>query len=757
MYILSPVSGDSSYAYAVSKFKEMYSAVCGREIDILTTPSQTEDMIIIGSEAVQPFVYGKIPGGLPIKAGSDDYCLKSVEENGRNLLFLAGGRGRSTIYAVYDFFERRCGCHYFWDGDIIPSCETVDITGLDITESPRFIYRAIRYFAHRGLERFQAEHWDLAEWKKEIDWLLKSRLNVFMLRIGIDDLFQKAFPDFVSYPSNEERLPEATESYNDRTTFWPLAYRGELRKKVLDYAFSLDLIHPEDCGTMTHWYSRTPLDFLNHEKPTFLNQTNKSQSEQTGLVWDIFDEKNIQNYRHLTDTHIKEYGKPELFHTIGLAERTYNTDRRVNTDLKKYAYRRIIDYVSSNYPNAPLMIAAWDFYFTLQDDEVREIVRMFDPEKTVILDYTVDLKRENNNFEKWDIIGNIPWIFGIFHAYEPQNHIHGDYEYITEKLKTADRDPFCKGMAFWPEVSHSDTLMLEYFRENAWRPSGRTVEEIAFEMCDKRYASAAQTMKEIWKAFLPVLKLPSKCYTPVFFDILNPNETFLSVINIENASHSQACGNWNGFEDYGGTFDSSIKKLFELVHDLPESLWNNAFIKRDAVDMMKSALLKKLQYKYIKLAYSVKRMLEGSGNPESIRILSLYTKKMLGLFGELLGLHDDYSMYVSLRKLEKNRPINPHFENALKENTVNWYCRSSIYELVEGIYKKEADVFYEWLGKTAENGYTGNITSDIAGFAEKKAAIFREFKETPLEVYSVKNNRSYKAVTCDLIKMMEMG
>lgn len=749
MFILAPKTDEKSYEVAANIFREYYKTITGIKLEIKAEPSDTEDMVVIGSEAVQPFVYKNVSGGLPIRCNSDDYCLISKEDNGRNLLFLAGGRGRSTIYAVYDFFERRAECHYFWDGDVIPEKDNIDITGLNVMESPRFTYRAIRYFAHRGLGRFQAEHWDFDEWKKEIDWICKSRLNVFMLRIGIDDLFQKAFPDIVSYPSNEEVLPEATEGFNNRTTFWSLEYRGQLQKKVMDYAFSCDLIHPEDCGTMTHWYSRTPMDFLNAVKPTFLSQISKSQSEQTGLVWDILDEKNLHNYEKLTDTHIKEYGKPEMFHTIGLAERTYNEERRANLDLKKYAYRKIIDYVSKNYPNAPMLIASWDFFFCLKPDEIREITSLFNPEKTIILDYTVDLKAKNNDFENWDIVGKMPWIFGIFHAYESQNHIHGDYEYINKKLEIANSDPLCKGMAFWPELSHSDTLMLEYFKENAWNPQNRSINEIATQMCHNRYGSNAQTMLEIWNAFLNTMKLPTRARMASFFDILDTNAIFLGMFQLEHERQPDCEKYWDGFEDYEKSFVPDMKKVLSMISDLPESIYELPFIHRDTVDMLKTIVMKKMQYACIKLSSSILRWYRGENEENQIKDLIDYIEKMLDLFGDVLGLHEDNCMYNSLLDLKKNREINPHFENALKDNVINWYCRTSAYEAVKGVYKKEFTVFKEWmLDKLSSNDRT-NV--DMSSFSKEKERILEEFKSIPLAEFHQNQKPDYKEVLKNLI------
>ena len=214
------------------------------------------------------------------KTGNDAYSIKSVPGGVR----LTGSNLRSVMYAVYDLLERRGGCHWFWDGDVVPKKDSIDLSNLDVSEEARFEYRGLRYFAHRGLSRFQAEHWGLDDWKKEIDWCIKRRLNVFMLRIGQDDLFQRTFPDIVSYPDPSKPLPGAGKGYDNRTLFWSLQYRGKLRQDLQNYAFDRGLMVPEDFGTMTHWYSRTPEEFLEKMDPPFLPQATKGYAEKNGLV-----------------------------------------------------------------------------------------------------------------------------------------------------------------------------------------------------------------------------------------------------------------------------------------------------------------------------------------------------------------------------------------------------------------------------------------------------------------------------------------
>jgi len=721
MFILLPSAGGAAYQKAAEIFQKLYAQITGTELLIKTTPSDTEDMVIIGADDVQPYAFDRVEGGFPVRSGTDDYCIISQKENGRNLLFIAGGRGRSTVYGVYDFFERRADCHYFWDGDVIPHKDSIDISGLYVAESPRFQYRAIRYFAHRGLTRFQAEHWDWEEWQREIDWLLKARLNTFMLRIGMDDIFQKAFPDIVPYPPENEKMPGAETGYNNRTTAWPLQYRGELRKKVMDYAFALDLMHPEDFGTMTHWYSRTPVEFLEAEKPKLMSQMSTTYSEQTGQVWDIFDDKNVENYMKLTEASIKYYGRPDLFHTIGLAERKFSDDPKKNLELKKFAYKRFLTHIHENHPNAKVLIAAWDFYFRLTPEEVQEIVKMFDPENTLVLDYTVDLKFEKSNMDKWGIMGKFPWIFGLFHGYMPQLGTHGDYDFISKKIAQADADPYCKGMDFWPEMSHSDTLMLTYFAENAWKPTGRNISQVARELCEKRYGENAGAMNDIWQTFVPMLNLADIDYTSCVFNLLKSG-IIRSLADTNHPNHEKAMEKWSRVVAEQKAYDPQIVKLLQKVYDLPESVLNKPFVLRDCVDLVRSALTQKLHIDYMDACIAL-----AEGRKAEALAKFAANKKLLTGFADVLSAHSDNSMYETLCHQGKNRPVNPYFEDALKDNILNDYCRTAAYELVKFVYTKEADVLSAW----AESAQPGDAIP-AEDFLAARAKIFEEFKTTPL-------------------------
>ena len=83
------------------------------------------------------------------KSGKDAY--KIVSEG--SAVAITGSNMRSVWYGLYDLLERRGGCHWFWDGDVVPKKDSIDLSGLDVHEEAHFEYRGIRYFAHRGLAK----------------------------------------------------------------------------------------------------------------------------------------------------------------------------------------------------------------------------------------------------------------------------------------------------------------------------------------------------------------------------------------------------------------------------------------------------------------------------------------------------------------------------------------------------------------------------------------------------------------------------
>ncbi len=170
---------ERSQRIAAEEFAKMHEKVTGYRPAIATEAAGRG-----------PFVFIGIPDAdMAFEGECDSYYIRSKGAN----LTIAGKNVRSTLYGVFDFFRRRAGAAYFWDGDVFERRAALDFSNLDVFERSRFEYRACQYFAHRGLTRFNAEHWGFEDWKREIDWAVKNRLNVIRLCLGIEDIFQR-FP-----------------------------------------------------------------------------------------------------------------------------------------------------------------------------------------------------------------------------------------------------------------------------------------------------------------------------------------------------------------------------------------------------------------------------------------------------------------------------------------------------------------------------------------------------------------------------------
>ncbi|MBQ8508424.1 MAG: hypothetical protein IJ493_00775 [Clostridia bacterium] len=744
--LIRPSHAHNAYAIAADTFAALAAQVGGAEVSVITDldpiPADTP-LVVIGSDAVNHFAadlyFSRRIDGFSIRYCTDDYCIRTQEIDGRPVLFLAGGRPRSQIYAVYRYFEKFCGCRWFWDGDRIPSCE-LPLAGVDLVESPRFEYRGLRYFAHRSLHRFQAEHWSLEDWQHEIDWILKKRLNLFMLRIGLDDIFQKAFPDIVSYPDRDNPLPEAGPGYDDRTLFWSLEYRGELRKKLLAYAFERDLMHPEDCGTMTHWYSRTPIDFLDRMKPELLSgQQGGPYREKTGMVWDIRKDENLDNYFKLTDTHVKEYGKPELFHTIGLAERSYSSDREENMRLKLNVYRRIASHLKEKYPNAPLLIASWDLWMFYTPEEVQRLVAELDPSQSIILDYTSDTTRESN-FTNWGVLGKFPWIFGIFSGYEPNSEIRGYYELTNERIQIAKNDPMCKGVILWPELSHGDTLITEYLARNAWDADTLSIADTVDTYCRDRYAADDyDRMAAIWRDFMPIVQMRAWSVDETIWH--HGSDTF--AVLRERAKFDGKPSPYTGRSPEEAAAHQA--EAVRVLNGLAALEVSDEFLRRDVCDIARTVL-----GRYVDCAIRLCEVLYGKKDSYLSDAMDAAVSLMKAL-RDLLAAHEDYSLLDSLNRLRAVTDTNPNFEITLKRNAENNYCRSYIYENAAYLYLPEMEILFDEVKKAAASGadiHRGAVNSRMEANRER-------FWSTPLAVMNQADKPALRQVLSDAAEIIE--
>lgn len=765
--IVTPGMGEPAYRIAGAEFSRLWEQVTGArpQTAVCGGPDfelPSGDVVLMGSDAVNPAVHRLVLQAriqsLGIRYGADDYRILALPDAGRTVLIVAGGSGRSTLYATYDFFRRQAGAEYYWDGDVIPKRTHIALAGCDFTEQPHFAYRGLRYFAHRGPHRFQAEMWDLDDWKREIDWMLKKRFNLFMLRTGIDDLFQRAFPE-LPYPPTDGVDPDAEpRSYNDRTSFWPLKYRGELRKRVLAYARERGLLHPEDTGTITHWYSHTPSSFYQKYPDFPVTRDQKTGYKlATAAIWDVERERTWDAYWKLTETHIREFGQPRMFHTIGLAERRFGADERENLLRKLHAYHKIQEVLRRRYPDAPLLIASWDMMGWWKDGDVQNLLKEFDPTRTIMLDYTADLLNRKT-YRDWDMVGKFPWIFGVFHAFAADSDIRGDYAVLQERIGEAAQDKQCQGLVLWPEISHSNTLLLEYLAANGWKPDQLDAQALLGRFCAHRYPAAlAAGMKPAWTATLPIAATHHWTHRTADHPAIGLAVQFDPHCRML-ASAEYASLNAERVGLYAGEFQRLAPSLREAptilkgLAELAPAGYENALWRRDAIDIVRTIVNRAIKASLLRGSMAMEAWRTGHGDEAAVRSMEKVSKGLMQRLGDLLELSDDYSLFATVQRLGRAGELggvapklNPHTEATLKGNSENGYCRAHQYELVRYVYQAEIDEHWKWVESRLQSKEKKPWTRP-ASFTAARKAIQDRFYDTPLAQMAPTRPRSATAL-----------
>ena len=612
---------------------------------------------------------------------ADGYDAFSIKSDGKGAV-VTGGNGRSVLYAVYDLLEKRGGCRWFWDEDVVPKIGELDLSGLDIDTKSRFKYRACRYFAHRGLTRFRALQWGPDEWRREIDYLCKMKVNVFMMRLGWYDLFQKAFPDICPYPDPSVRLPGTRTGYDDQSLHWSLQYRGLLRKTVMDYGFERGLMQPEDFGTMTHWYTRTPKSFLDKMNPPFLPNAVDWYSDPSALVWDIRDPKWMDMYWKLTDAAIKHYGRPDILHTMGLSERKCCDDPEENLRLKIEVTKRLIDDAQRRYPDSLIILGGWDFHFTWEPEECRRLFHELRDYKNLLLwDYEVDELREGGIVNKrldaailsnWDVIGKFPYTFGVFGHATSCIDIRAEYGRIEREWAKCKDDPFCQGYIWWGETEHCDILWYEYFSKNVWDPKYK-VEDLIAGFCRDRYGAEAAKLDPVWRKTLPISM--GHGFGNLSMNVLPTLPTTLE------KEKSFRCFPWR-------TCLNDAPAVFRSLADVE---WSDAKVKRDTIDIARTVTDRVLYALISKLRVGLQEWRAGADNADDIKRILGATRGLVDAFADTLALHTDYSLWESFVRLDEVENVrNRDFPRTLVDNAINDYCRGYQYEAAEYWYKPVA-------------------------------------------------------------------
>ncbi len=142
---------------------------------------EDNNIILIGRRETNPAIKELCDKGMIRLSsdypGLDGFIVESLDYQAKNYLILGGSQDRGTLYAVYHFLEHFLKVGFFWDGERIPEIKTIRLREISLAERPRF---AIRQYLQGGPFSYTTNYWDWKDWKSELDWMAKKKINCIM-------------------------------------------------------------------------------------------------------------------------------------------------------------------------------------------------------------------------------------------------------------------------------------------------------------------------------------------------------------------------------------------------------------------------------------------------------------------------------------------------------------------------------------------------------------------------------------------------
>jgi hypothetical protein len=765
------------YQHAAEEFAHYIKEMSGTEVPVFSDTAKEvdhfENVVLIGDEStnqiISNLVKDKEIGFLKVNYGADNFIMKSFTKGGKHYLILGGGTGRSTLYAVYDYFERFCNVGYFWDGDNIPKCTEIPFFDIDVYEEPAFKWRSIRYFGHWGLKRFHPKSWNLEDWKNEMDWLIKNKFNMFHLEWGIpeDDLLQIAFPE-VEYPPPgistydviyghpeivDVKARDVSHNYFPGTWVVPLQYGRKLRQDVISYARKRGLVYVNEAGFNT-WVPRQYAE--KHPEQHFL----QDKKQYLSFVVDPYFTEGWEFVKKMMKASIELYGTDHIYCGLPLlGEVNYGAEKGYDVlDFKKLTLKKVDKIIHDLDPVGIFNLQGWDFgceTWGPRTEDIREAIRLLSPDLSYIEDLWCDYGARET-YRDWGFFDGRPWGMTVLHSLAMADELHGDRQFIIDRVKRVFADPnkgkFI-GLGFLPELQHYDTMYAQLIAKLAWNPQSiSSLEDFLRWYVLRRYgrdvsANMLRSMKELCEATKQYqwgATGEEWCWGGHrrYYSTLFSGALFHSARNTENVIR---------VDKLADAASRHFKESLSYALSEKERLKDNKMYETDVVDIARSLIsdLIGIHLGRAYLAYEGATVMFNNKQDAKLfvnafELEAVTVKRLIKALENLLSTREDFYLQKTIDEIMSVDGTNPVGPYIIKSNQETPYNRSQVYELVTTVYKRDVDAYLDLLRKHLNSKDTEFVSVNDPEFKARLNEHHHEFLEKPLNP-----QKTYKGTPLD--------
>ena len=479
--------------HAAQELRRYVAAMSGATLRIVDVPPASGPLVLIGRAETNPLVAAAVRQGI-VRLSADDpgfdgFIVQTGRMDGRDIVVLGGSMDRGTLYAVYALLEDVLGVGFFRGDDRIPSASTVEVPSLHVAERPRFPERGEQNGCIFG---YSASAWDWQEWRRELDWKAKRRVNVvypFNVGAGIVQtiLAEWGVPGMAPSRPAEPTLHERAHAYARQLgTRVPCVLPNGQLPDAFFRAFP-------DCRVLvTQWSELAPSRQLHPGDPLLRR-----------LIADY-----IRHYR-------ERYGSDHLY-IAEFASESRILEGAENVQEARLDYARTVSAALKEAdPEGVWIPCSWSFDLDAHEPAQRWSL---DDVRTYLDAITVphvvwDLwSEEAEKYLRTDYFFGHPWLFGVLHSFGGTSYLHGDVRDLIDRVHAIDADPKaakCEGFVSLPEIIDYNGFYLELCEALSWNPAAVTTERWVKTWCRRRYGRAGASIEPAWRLLLACVYGPN--------------------------------------------------------------------------------------------------------------------------------------------------------------------------------------------------------------------------------------------------------
>lgn len=606
--------------HAAHELQNYLQRISGIQLKIVKEselPPSAEYIILVGRrescELLQVFTDKGVINLSQDFPGGDGFILKTLFYKGKHYLIMGGGNNRGVIYAVYHFLENVLHCGFFEDGEYIPSMKQVVVKNVNLIERPYFPYRS---FLQGCAQSYTTPYWSLEEWQREIDWLVKKKINMMYFSIGLvrGPRVNSVKPDIVARRTWKAFGLDYNIEEDEET---------RLAQNIIQYARQRGI----QIVNVPSFNGGVPDEFK-EKYPQCKYITTQWEETEPVLNLDPSDPM----FAKVVETHLCEYNR--LFDTDHryefsmYAEMEPGSSRDEGMRLRIDFARSVIKGMKSADPDGIWQLQSWCFrgHPNLTPREVQDLLSVIPDDSVYVCDTWADA---SPLYKEYKYFYGKTWGFSVLHAMGGNTTLHGDMKGIIEKVKDIIVDPqanLCKYFTIIPEVIRHNPLYYELLMKLSWNPMKVDLDSFLYDYALRRYGEVSLDNMNI---FLNCLA-----------------ESVYSVEDWTGPQYQWAPGLERPTNlDTRFPFIPYMYKALRIALKEKDNQGGNPLYQRDLLDVCRQYLGDLFNYHWVKLDKAYYYNKEADVEHEGNVMCDILRKQ-----AELLSLHPDYRLDTEIQR-----------------------------------------------------------------------------------------------------------